>query len=64
MNIKSCESGLEIREMVDCEIFSNEEVTINDGSIISMLEITEFEIATSDKNWFKTEFWSEILHMF
>ena len=56
MNIKSYESGFETIEIVVCEILSNEEVTINDDSIISMLDITEFEIVTFDKNWFTTEF--------
>ena len=39
-----------IVEIDVCEILSNEEVTINDGSIISMLEITEFDIVTFDRN--------------
>ena len=64
INIRSYESGFEIREMVDCEISSNEEVTMNDDSIMWIFEITEFEIVTLDKNWFNNEFWSEILHMF
>ena len=63
-NIKSYESGFDIIEIVVCEILSNEEVTISDDSIISIFEIIEFEIVTLDKNWFRSELWSDMLHIF
>ena len=50
INIKSYESGFEIIEIVLCEIWSNEDVTMNNDSIMSMSEITEFDIVTFDKN--------------
>ena len=50
INIKSYELGFVIIEIDVCEILSNEEVIINDGSIISILDITEFEIVAFDRN--------------